>query len=397
MITVLGPKGGTGKTVTSSNLAVALALEGKSAVLVDLDLQFGDVGPRARAGADEDDLRPRGLGRLARRREGRRGSWPGIRPERWRCSRRSARIRRPRSGPTFLREVFEILRSRYDFVIVDTPPAFTPEVIAAVDASSHLCVVGMLDALSLKDTKIGLETLGGDGLRPEGDHARAQPRGLERRHHAARTSSSSSAARPTCSSAATARFRGHSRAASRSWWPSRSRKRLGRTQRLPSGIWRSDCDCRRRAAPNDNGRRRMLAAEGELSNGTARANRELADGRGDPGRERNGNGSGTDPFAELKNRIHLALVSELGPRLFDVEDSGAVRERVESEIADQLRQEAGLSREDRRRLAAEIADDIFGYGPLERLLVRSDGLGDHGQRPEATSGSSAAAGSRRRR
>ena len=44
MITVLGPKGGTGKTVTSSNLAVALALEGKSAVLVDLDLQFGDVG-----------------------------------------------------------------------------------------------------------------------------------------------------------------------------------------------------------------------------------------------------------------------------------------------------------------------------------------------------------------
>ena len=44
MITVLGPKGGTGKTVTSSNLTVALALEGKSSVLVDLDLQFGDVG-----------------------------------------------------------------------------------------------------------------------------------------------------------------------------------------------------------------------------------------------------------------------------------------------------------------------------------------------------------------
>ena len=44
MITVLGPKGGTGKTVTSSNLAVALALEGKSSVLVDLDLQFGDIG-----------------------------------------------------------------------------------------------------------------------------------------------------------------------------------------------------------------------------------------------------------------------------------------------------------------------------------------------------------------
>ena len=81
------------------------------------------------------------------------------------------------------------------------------------------------------------------------------------------------------------------------------------------------------------------------------------------------NGNGSDPFAELKNRIHLALVSELGPRLFDVEDGGAVRSRVESEISDQLAQETGLSRDDRQRLAAEIADDIFGYGPLERLLA----------------------------
>jgi pilus assembly protein CpaF len=81
------------------------------------------------------------------------------------------------------------------------------------------------------------------------------------------------------------------------------------------------------------------------------------------------NGNGSDPFAELKNRIHLALVSELGPRLFDVEDGGSVRERVEFEIGDQLGQETGLSRGDRQRLAAEIADDIFGYGPLERLLA----------------------------
>jgi pilus assembly protein CpaE len=69
-------------------------------------------------------------------------------------------------GPVFLREVFEILRARFDFVLVDTPPAFTPEVIAAVDVSSHLCMVGMLDALSLKDTKIGLETLEQMGYDP---------------------------------------------------------------------------------------------------------------------------------------------------------------------------------------------------------------------------------------
>ena len=78
--------------------------------------------------------------------------------------------------------------------------------------------------------------------------------------------------------------------------------------------------------------------------------------------------SGRDPFAELKNRIHLALVSELGPRLFDIEDSEDLRARTEAEIRDQLSQEPGLARDDRERLAAEIADDIFGYGPLERLL-----------------------------
>ena len=80
-------------------------------------------------------------------------------------------------------------------------------------------------------------------------------------------------------------------------------------------------------------------------------------------------GGGADPFADLKNRIHLALVSELGPGLFDVSDTDAVRARVEAEIRTQLQQEAGLSRDDRERLASEIADDVFGYGPLERLLA----------------------------
>ena len=86
-------------------------------------------------------------------------------------------------------------------------------------------------------------------------------------------------------------------------------------------------------------------------------------------RRRTLNGNGNDPFAELKNRIHLALVSELGPRLFDVDDSDAVRERVESEIGDQLAPGGGaVARRPASGSPAEIADDIFGYGPLERLL-----------------------------
>jgi pilus assembly protein CpaF len=76
-----------------------------------------------------------------------------------------------------------------------------------------------------------------------------------------------------------------------------------------------------------------------------------------------------DPFAEVKNRIHLSLVGELGPSLVELADSGDVRERVQQEIRDRLQQEPGLARSDRERLAAEIADDIFGYGPLERLIA----------------------------
>src|SRR4051812_46794817 len=44
LICVLGPKGGTGKTVVATNLAVALAERDQRVILVDLDLQFGDLG-----------------------------------------------------------------------------------------------------------------------------------------------------------------------------------------------------------------------------------------------------------------------------------------------------------------------------------------------------------------
>jgi pilus assembly protein CpaE len=46
-----------------------------------------------------------------------------------------------------------------DIVVVDTPPGFTPEVIATIDVSTAAVLVGMLDSLSLKNTKLGLETL----------------------------------------------------------------------------------------------------------------------------------------------------------------------------------------------------------------------------------------------
>jgi pilus assembly protein CpaF len=76
-----------------------------------------------------------------------------------------------------------------------------------------------------------------------------------------------------------------------------------------------------------------------------------------------------DPFAEVKNRIHLAIIEDLGRQLFTSEiDASGLRVNVGEEIRSRLGEEAGISREDRERLTEELSDDILGHGPLERLL-----------------------------
>ncbi len=77
-----------------------------------------------------------------------------------------------------------------------------------------------------------------------------------------------------------------------------------------------------------------------------------------------------EPFADLKNSIHMQVISELGPQLTtQAIDPSGLRDRVVADIRRHLLGETGISRDDRERLTAEIADDILGYGPLERLLT----------------------------
>jgi pilus assembly protein CpaE len=166
MVCVLGPKGGTGKTLVSTNLGVSLALSGSRTVVVDLDLQFGDIGlalglrpdktiyDLARSGGSLDEEKLDAY--LTRHTSGLKVLLAPTRPD------QASTV-----TVDFLRDVFTTLRSMSDYVIVDTPPGFTPEVIAAIDASSNVCIVGMLDSLSLKNTKLGLETLELMGYNPE--------------------------------------------------------------------------------------------------------------------------------------------------------------------------------------------------------------------------------------
>jgi len=158
IIAVLGPKGGTGKTLVSTNLAVALAQRDANVVLVDLDLQFGDIGLALGLSPERTmyDLMKAGppfdhekLDRhLLKHSSGVKVLIAPTRPD------QASAV-----SIDYLRDIYASLRTMCDAIIVDTPPGFTPEVIATIDVSSEVCMVGMLDSLSLKNTKLGLETL----------------------------------------------------------------------------------------------------------------------------------------------------------------------------------------------------------------------------------------------
>jgi pilus assembly protein CpaE len=166
MICVLGPKGGTGKTVTACNLAVALALAGKSVSAVDLDLQFGDLALAMGVRPDKTmyDLVQSGGSLDA----GKLDAFVMPHPSGVRVLVAPTRPDQASSiGPEFLREIYPLLRSTSDFVVLDSSPGFTPEVISAIDNSTYVCLVGMLDTLSLKNTRLGLETLDLMGYDPD--------------------------------------------------------------------------------------------------------------------------------------------------------------------------------------------------------------------------------------
>jgi pilus assembly protein CpaE len=159
VLTVFSPKGGSGKTVLATNLAAAAARAGVKTLLVDLDLQFGDaaltlaVTPRATisdlaasAGAvDVEKLKafictdPRtGLDLLAAPR----------RPE-------EADV----VGQNELAAVLNAARSAYEAVVIDTGPLFDGAVLAALDHTDELLLVCNPEVTSLKNVRIGLETI----------------------------------------------------------------------------------------------------------------------------------------------------------------------------------------------------------------------------------------------
>lgn len=162
VITVFGSKGGLGKTTVAVNLAVKLAENRKKVALLDLDLQFGDIPifmdiePADTIAELMQDVCPLSIDSV-------RG-YMAVHPSGVHvlCAPKS-----PEYAETIpaekVQSLLGLLRPYYDFVIVDTPSAFSDVVLTALESSTTILFVAGLDLSILKNAKLSLSVL--DSLR----------------------------------------------------------------------------------------------------------------------------------------------------------------------------------------------------------------------------------------
>jgi pilus assembly protein CpaE len=158
--TVFSTKGGTGKSVVATNLAVVLARTSeKPVVLLDADLQFGDVAvmmklqPRhtiVDAVANIDRLDVQFLKSLLIRHE-RSGVLvlpaplePGFADQ--------------VSGPD-MAKIIDMLSTFAGLVVIDTPSHFNEVNLAVLERSDDIVLVAGMDIPAIKNVKIGLQVL----------------------------------------------------------------------------------------------------------------------------------------------------------------------------------------------------------------------------------------------
>jgi pilus assembly protein CpaE len=162
VFTVSSATGGCGKTFYATNLAYYLHQHtGKRTCIVDLDLQFGEVSTALR-------LRPRYTINDALSREDIDDVDLAAHIEEYVVTHDSGVLVLPapkdpsdadRIHPTDVTRVIEAARTRYDYVIVDTPAALTEIVLAAFDLSNQLYVMATLDLPSVRHMGVFLNTL----------------------------------------------------------------------------------------------------------------------------------------------------------------------------------------------------------------------------------------------
>ncbi len=159
VITLFSPKGGTGKTSLACNMGALFARRlGKRTLLIDLDLQFGDVA--ITMGADpkstildlvmtHGDLDAEKVNGFVTHHESGLHILPApLRPE------DAELITEDR-----LASLLTVAKQSYDVVLIDTPPNFNASVLTALDRTDDLLVIASLDVPAIKSVKVCLQTL----------------------------------------------------------------------------------------------------------------------------------------------------------------------------------------------------------------------------------------------
>jgi pilus assembly protein CpaE len=160
IIVSFATKGGVGKSMLATNLACGLARRSSRGVaLVDADLQFGDVAvllgvsPERSvvdAAAALQQGEPEALQSLMVRHE---ASGLHVLPAPVEPSAADL------VTPDDMLMIVETLRRTYEFVVVDMPPHFDDNVLALVEAADEVLVVASMDIPSVKNLKVGIQTL----------------------------------------------------------------------------------------------------------------------------------------------------------------------------------------------------------------------------------------------
>ena len=160
VITVSSTKGGTGKTSIAVNVAVELASLGLRTLLVDLDVQFGDVGIVLGLDRPEKTLHDLAVGSaLELDAEKLRGY----------VVRHSPTLHilpaplRPEQADDIeasqIATILQLARSLYDAIVVDTAPLFDGPMLAALDRSQELLLISTPDVPAMKNIRLALQTL----------------------------------------------------------------------------------------------------------------------------------------------------------------------------------------------------------------------------------------------
>lgn len=158
VVTIFGTKGGVGKTTIAVNTAILLAQTKKKVVMVDFDLQFGDISVFL-------NLTPkRTIAELAQE-----GSDPDIDLiESYMIPHISGIKILPAPGrpeyaelitPQQVENIITVLKKHYDYVIIDTPPLFNETNLTSLDLSTQIFLVLSLDLATIKNVKLSLELM----------------------------------------------------------------------------------------------------------------------------------------------------------------------------------------------------------------------------------------------